>query len=509
MCSIFGVIATKAVDPNDIILYSSILAADTQHRGDAWVGIAYSEGSVLRTEKRAGRVTAIFNDPRLMKKMSDRGVQMIAGQTRFPTQGDSIKINAQPYYFRLPSGTIALGSNGDTQDYSAEKLRQQALGIKHITTNDAEVLLSEIWLTACQEGRSYSDGIIQLMKNVPATFSAWMTTEAELYLFRDPSGNRPLFYMQVGSFFVFASEDCALQGVLTQRAADGHQDGTVDICQVLPGESILISIHGSVKPRQLVPARKKGAMCVFERVYLARPDSLLFGADNLTQSIYYKVRVRLENGNVFFDPLDTEDIVDIGSFRYELGKQLAIEHPAPEAEFVIPIPDSGNMAALGYASKSGLSMKIGLVRNLYVGRTFIASGRESRELLTALKYRPMLGLFRSGRPVRMVVVDDSIVFGTSSYRVDQMLHARGAVIDKRISCPPIKYPCFSGVDMSSKGELIAATKTIEEMEAFYKVASLRYLSIEGLRTVLGAMSDHYCFACWNGDYPITASKMLK
>lgn len=507
MCSIFGVVAMRPVDPQDVILYASILGEDTQHRGDAWVGIAGTDGTQLWVEKRPGQVSSIFGDDRLMKKFSDRGVQMFLGQTRFPTQGGSVKINAQPYYFRLPGGTLCLGSNGDVFDYEYERNRQSGLGIKHITTNDAELLLSEIWLSGLQTGDGVRNSVAALMRQIPATFSTWLVTEDTLYLFRDPSGNRPLFYMQVGSFFVFASEDCALQGVLVQRAADGHKDGTVSINQVLPGELIRVRIHGACTQHQLVEPRPRLSYCTFERIYLARQDSNLFGADNFDQSVYYKVRVRHENGDTFFDPIDIDEIDDVGSFRYRLGKRLAEEHPAPEAEYVVDIPDSGTMAALGFADAAGLPFKKGLVRNPYVGRTFISPGRQTRALMAQRKYRPMLGLFRTPG-TRIVLVDDSIVFGTTSAQVMRMLFSRGAVIDTRISCPEVMHGCHYGVDMSSKGPLIAAQKTIAERCELFRISTLGYLSMDGLRSVMGkTLADNSCFACWDGQYPITYETM--
>lgn len=505
MCSIFGVVATKLVDPAELVTYANILAADTQHRGDSWIGIAYSDGTFLRTEKRPGWITSIFGDQVLVKKIIDRTPQMLFGQTRFPTCGDSTKINAQPYYLRLPQGMLTLASNGDLFDYEAERARQQSLGIKHITTNDAEVQLSEIWLSSHDGEMRYHHGIAQLMRTVPASFASWLATEDGVDIFRDTFGNRPLYYMVVGSYFIFASEDCALLGVLMQRAEEGHRDGVVDIYQVLPGEVVHVPLHGQYQRQQLVPARQRLAMCPFERIYLSRPDSNVFGCDNFTNPLYYKVMVRGEDGEVFFDPIGAEGIEDVASFRYRLGQQLALEHPAPEAQCVIDIPESGTDGAIGYASASGLTYRRGLVRNPYIARTFISPGRDTRVSMARIKYRPKRSLFRKMH--RVVVVDDSVVFGTSSARVDQLIRSTGALIDKRVTCPPIKFPCRYGVDMTSKGKLIASEMEVESMRQAFHLASLGFLSLEGLREVLGSLAGDSCFACLNGEYPITPEIM--
>ena len=343
---------------------------------------------------------------------------------------------------------------------------------------------------------------MSLMREVPASFSAWLATENSVYLFRDTFANRPLYYMRIGSYFVFASEDCALHAILAHRANQGHKDGTIEVNQVLPGEIIRINMHGEIEYLDGVEPSEKLAMCAFERVYFARPDGHVFGAPhNGTQRLFYKLLVQHGDEDRYIVKMLTDGIEEVGSFRFRLGKQLARECPVDDADCVISIPDSGNFAALGFAAESGVPYQIGLVRSPYVARTFISPGRDTRMQQAALKYRPMRGLF--GKHQRIVVVDDSLVYGTTFEQLARMFMAAGAQeVHARLSCPPITTACRYGIDMSSKGPLVAADMSVEQIQRQLGVTSLQYLSLEGMQKVLGKDAENFCTACWTGQFPI-------
>ena len=498
MCSIAGVIALKHQDSETVLDYAQLLGLFLQHRGHEWVGVAHSGGDFLEVEKLPGLISSMFGNAKLVGNMLKTEPQMMLMQTRFSTQGNSTKRNAQPHYSRPPTGIVALGSNGDIFDYFGARQGMQELGCQMISQNDSEILLHHILHHSERNPETYDQGIRHLMANLPASFSSWLATDDQVWLFRDPYGNRPLYWMIVGDCFIFASEDCALHGILNSRANQGHRDGLVDINQVLPGQIINIKLHGAIKTLTGFPAKSTLAHCTFEQIYFARPDSHVFGTPGETRNEQLCYQVLMEwNGN---QPILTipDDINSVVGCRYKLGKQLAVEAPAPGAECVISVPSSGDPAAQGFAHGSNLPFEIGLIRSHYVARTFISPGRGNRENLTAIKYQPVRDLFR-----KVVVVDDSIVFGTTSQRLVRTLRAAGAKeIHLRISCPPIVAACRYGVDMESKGELIAATRSLDQITEHLGVNSLAYLSLDGLRSVIGEQINHHCLACWDKHFPI-------
>ncbi|MCH7492780.1 hypothetical protein IID19_04340 [Patescibacteria group bacterium] len=499
MCSISGVIALKTVDPGEVTLYASILGGDVQHRGHEWIGIAYSSGDFLRIMKMPGLVSSIFGDHDLVTEIGKDSPQMMMLQTRYSTQGESTSRNAQPQYLRLGQGNVALGSNGDLFDYKSERALLEKNGRKFESRNDAEVLVQQITYHSADDPKRFDEGIKHVMENTRASYSAWLATDNRVKLFRDPFANRPFFYMQVGDYFIFSSEDCALYGILSHRAEEGKRDGTVAINQVLPGEIITINLHGSIERQQAVEAKSRLAFCPFEYIYFGRPDSHIFIPKG-NNPLCYKIVVIWENGEYSFDYVE-DSTEEINSFRYRLGKALAVEYPVEDADCIISIPASGDLAAMGYSDQSGIVYRSGLVRNPYVTRTFITPGLETRERLAAIKYRPMRALFR--KRSRIVVVDDSIVYGTSMHRIVRILKAAGAQeIHLRISCPPIVAACRYGIDMKSKGTLIAADKSVQEIQKHLRVASLQYLSLDVLKEVIGDNAKHACFACWDKNFRI-------
>lgn len=500
MCTVFGAIGLTAVKSEELAQFAQIGLSALQHRGHEWVGVAYvAANGILHVEKRPGEVSALFGDRAFVRDLVADEPRMLLAHTRFSTTGGSTSRNAQPHYVRDRRGTVALASNGDIFDYPAERGRLEALGCRPISTNDGELLLAHI-LTCCGDDRSrLLEGIADLMTTIRASYSAWLATESEAYLFRDPHANRPLFYLQLADYFLFASEDTALKAVLLQRAQLGYRDGSVVVNQVLPGEAVQVRLDGTVQFHQLAPPRAR-AHCAFERIYFARPDSRVFGS-RLDRTCYRLTVAR--NGDGFRLETEAGFPEEVGGFRFRLGKQLALEHPA-DADFVTPIPDSGTFAAIGYARQSGLDYRAAIVRNPYVARTFISPGRENRENLAKLKYSAMETIFHS-KP-RVAVVDDSIVFGTTTREIVAMLRTAGAKeVHFRVSCPPIRRPCRYGIDMQSKGPLIAADHSVDEVRRAIGADSLGYLSEAGLRAVIGEDAGSYCYACWQSpasDWPI-------
>ena len=394
MCSIAGVIALKRQDPETILDYAQLLGLFLQHRGHEWVGVAHSSGDFLEVEKLPGLVSSLFGNARLVGKMLKTEPQMMLMQTRFSTQGDSTKRNAQPHYSRPPTGIVALGSNGDIFDYPGARQGMQDIGCQMISQNDSEVLLHHILHHSQRNPETYSQGIRHLMANLPASFSSWLATDDQVWLFRDPHGNRPFYWMIVGDCFIFASEDCALHGILNSRASQGHRDGLVDINQVLPGQIINIKLHSSITYPTGMPAKDKLAHCTFCDVYFARPDSYVFGTPGEANNEQLCYQVLMEwNGD---QPILTipDNLSSVVSFRYRLGKQLAVEAPAEGADCAISVPSSGDPAAQGFAHGSNLPFEVGLIRSQYVARTFISPGRGNREGLATIKYQPVRDLFR-------------------------------------------------------------------------------------------------------------------
>ncbi len=498
MCTVLGIIALAEVPSEEILRYANGLSSDLQHRGQEWTGLAWSDGELLRVEKRPGLVASLFEDVSFMEGLAADRPRMVLGHTRFSTAGDSSSRNAQPHFLRFRRGTVALASNGDVFDYAAERARLRSLGSSFLSRNDGELLLHHILAASGDEPRSFPAGIADCMANVRASYSAWLATRDTVYVFRDPHANRPLFTMRVGEYFVFASEDRALHGLLLQRANDGYHDGTVSIEQVMPGEIVQVTLEGGVQYLPSLPSANL-AHCAFERIYFARPDSHVFGSEDARTA--YRVNVTRDGEGHNLEVLDPE-VEEVGAFRYRLGRALALEHPA-QADFVIGVPDSGTLASVGYARESGLDHRVVLIRNPYISRTFISPGKTNREDLARRKYRPMHSIFR--KKPRVVVVDDSSVYGTSARAVVAMLRTAGAKeVHFRASCPPIVRACRYGIDMDSKGALAAAPDgEIERVRQLLGVDTLGYLSLENLRSVIGTDAGSYCLACWQREgWPI-------
>ena len=419
-----------------------------QHRGQESAGIAAFDGRELRWHKEMGYVAEIFDRERLAKLPGSTAV----GHVRYSTAGDSLLANAQPVVAKTRRGALALAHNGNL--VNALRLRHQLEleGAIFQSTSDSEVFLH---LIARSQAPSVEKALIEAVDAAVGAFSVAIICDGRLFAARDPHGFRPLVLGRLDEAWVVASETCAFD-LLGARL----------VREVLPGE--VVELAGE-EPRVLRPGSPgPHAFCVFEHVYFSRPDSVVFGED-------------------------------VAPARERLGQQLAREHPAV-ADVVVPVPDSGVAAAIGYARESGVSFVMGLVRNHYIGRTFIEPRQSIRHFGVKIKLNPVRSLV-AGK--RVVLVDDSIVRGTTSRKIVMMLKSAGAAeVHLRISSPPTSYPCFYGIDTPERRELIAANQTIDEVRAYVGADSLGYLSEPGMLSCLRTPAANFCTACFSGRYRV-------
>jgi amidophosphoribosyltransferase len=424
-----------------------------QHRGQESAGIATSDGEALRLEKGLGLVNDVFDQARIEALPGDRAM----GHVRYSTAGDTVKANAQPILIECHRGPIALGHNGNLVNAAILRHELEAAGSIFQSTSDTEVILH---LYARSHRERLEDAIAASLSKVMGAFSLLFLTRDALVAARDPWGFRPLVIGRYEGATIVCSETCALDLIDAEYVRD-----------VEPGELVVIDRGGtrSYRPFPPEPARQ----CVFEHVYFARPDSLVFGR-NVLES------------------------------RLLLGRQLAREAPA-DADVVVPVPDSGMGAALGYAQESGLPFEWGLIRNHYVGRTFIEPKQSIRSFGVKIKLNPVRSVL-AGR--RVALIDDSIVRGTTSRKIVQMVRQAGArEVHLRISSPPTTGPCYYGIDTPLKSELIAAAHSLEEIRRFVGADSLGYLSHEGLLAAVGdSEGGRHCSACFSGRYPVAVAQ---
>jgi amidophosphoribosyltransferase len=441
-CGVFGIYGHPE---SANLAYLGIYAM--QHRGQESAGIAVSDGHQLRVSKGMGHVAEVFNAPVLSRLPGTSAISHV----RYSTAGESTLSNAQPFLIDCAHGQIAIGHNGNL--VNARELRDDLVreGSIFQTSSDTEVVLH---LYAKSRAGSVEQAIVDSVSQVRGAFSFVVLTADRLVAVRDPHGFRPLALGSLGDAWVVCSETCALDLI-----------GATYVRDVEPGEVLVIGPSGPRSYKPFAPARL--AHCVFEHVYFARPDSYVFGQS-------------------------------VNEVRTEFGRQLARESPV-EAEVVVPIPDSGVCAAVGFAEQSGIPMRFGLIRNHYVGRTFIQPQQSIRHFGVRVKLNPVRSILE-GR--RVVLVDDSIVRGTTSRKIVRMIKAAGAKeVHMRISCPPTISPCFYGVDTPQRSELIAATHTLEEIRKYLDAESLNYLSLEGTLGAVGN-SQSYCTSCYTGNYPV-------
>ena len=421
-----------------------------QHRGQESAGIATNHLGDIQVLSDMGLVNQVFRDDNLYPLSGD----MAIGHTRYSTTGSSRLANAQPILVEGHNGQLALAHNGNIiNTVKVKRLLEEQWDCPFSTTTDSEMIA---YLLANAPGQTWPERAFYCMRVLDGAYSFTAITSDAIIAVRDPLGIRPLCIGQIGDGWVVASESCAVEHL-----------GATFLREVQPGEAVVIDRTGFSSA--VWPARKDTrALCVFELIYFARPDSVM--DDKLVYSM-----------------------------RQEMGAQLAREHPV-DADLVIGIPDSSTAAAVGYARESGIPYSDGLIKNRYVGRTFIEPEQRLRDLGVSYKFNPLTEVIRGQR---LVVVDDSIVRGTTTPHVVSLLRKAGvAEIHMRVCAPPIKHPCYMGVDMATRQELIAANKTVEEIKELTGADSLGYLSVKGLMKSVGGNHGGFCAACFTGNYPV-------
>ncbi len=445
-----GVVAVYGHPDAANLSYLSLYAM--QHRGQESAGISSSNGHDIKTVKAMGVVADIFKE----EVIQGLAGQLAIGHTRYSTAGDTVERNAQPFSVICNKGRIAVAHNGNITNAQELRAELEAQGAIFQASSDTEVILH---LVAHSREKTLARALREALLRLEGAFSLVFLAEDRIIVARDPHGFRPLAMGQLENqggkhAYVFASETCAFDLITAVYMND-----------VQPGEMVIVGPEGMTRERYAPVASV--AQCVFEHVYFARPDSIVFGRP-------------------------------VQSSREMMGRLLAREAPAP-ADLVVPVPDSGNSAALGYASESGLEYRQALIRNHYVGRTFIEPKQSIRDFGVKLKLNPIRSLLE-GKSV--VLVDDSIVRGTTSRKIVRMVRQAGArEVHLRISCPPTVSPCFYGVDTPEKSQLIAANNTIEYVRKYVEADSLAYLSQEGLSRAVDDTKNSYCYACYTGNYP--------
>ena len=442
-CGVFGIFGHhESANMTYLGLYA------LQHRGQESCGIAVSDGNLLRVSKSMGYVADSFNVETLAQLPGHAAI----GHVRYSTAGESRLANAQPFLIDCAHGQFSICHNGNLTN--ADSLRNDLVtqGSIFQSGSDTEVVLH---LYARSRARSAEDAVVESITQLQGAFSFLMLTADRMIAVRDPHGFRPLALGQLGDAMVVCSETCALDLI-----------GATYVRDIEPGEVLVITAGGtrSIKPFGTAPL----AHCVFEHVYFSRPDSYVFGKS-------------------------------VNEVRTNLGRVLAREQRI-DADVIVPIPDSGVCAAMGYADEANIPLRMGLIRNHYVGRTFIQPQSAIRHFGVKVKLNPVRSILEGKR---VVLVDDSLVRGTTSRKIVRMVRAAGAKeVHVRISCPPTISPCFYGVDTPRRSELMAATHTMDEIQSYLDCDSVGYLSLEGLMKAVGEGSGNYCSSCYTGRYPI-------
>jgi amidophosphoribosyltransferase len=428
-----------------------------QHRGQESAGIATIDQGSVRVKKGLGLIQSVFDD----HDFENLPGTMAVGHTRYSTTGANTRRNAQPIYCQTVMGDMAVGHNGNLINAEELKAELEAEGEVFDTTADSEVIakLLQRYMTLGPE-----NAIAATMKKIKGAYSVVVLTPKAILGFRDPNGIRPLIAGRIfEDGFMIASESCAFAPF----------DGVVEQ-ELNPGACVIIDREG-MRFAQCVPP-DRAAMCLFEYIYFARPDSEM-------------------NGTLLYDA------------RMEMGKHLARERPCPEAEMVIPVPDSGIPAAQGYAQASGLDFREGMMKSRYIHRTFINPDERMRSVGVRMKLSPMRKRLHDKK---VVLVDDSIVRGTTTGEIVKLLKDAGAKeVHVRITAPPITWPCFYGIDMASKDKLIAANMSVEQIQKKIGADSLGYLSLEGVFEAISQEGNPYCHACFSGQYPIPVDRQLR
>ena len=449
-CGVFGIIGT-----NDAATITALGLHALQHRGQEAAGIATFDGDHFHTERQLGLVSDTFSEADVFSRLTGSSA---IGHTRYSTQGDTVLRNVQPLYADLDQTGVAIAHNGNLTNAKTLRADLVRRGCIFQSTSDSEIFLQ---LTARSQYLSATDKLIEALKQVEGAYALTVLTPEGLIGARDPVGIRPLILGELDGAPILASETCALDII-----------GAKLIRDVKPGEVVICRADGTVESRQISPAPAQARPCIFELIYFAKPNSIVDG-----QSVY--------------------------ELRKRLGEKLAKEAPC-DADLVSPIPDSGVPAAIGYAQKSKLPYEMALIRSHFIGRTFIEPEQKIREAGVARKHSPNRGLVE-GKSI--VLIDDSIVRGTTSRKIAEMLRKAGArEVHLRVACPPIVHPDFYGINTPSHAELMAVDRSIDEMRDLIGVDSLAFLSLDGLYKAFRkgkrdeaapAFTDH----CFTGDYP--------
>ncbi|MBN1871267.1 MAG: amidophosphoribosyltransferase [Candidatus Omnitrophica bacterium] len=449
MCGIFGMFGHKEAAR---FTYLGLYAL--QHRGEESAGIFAFNGKKVSYHKGMGLVSDVFDEKTIKSLRGD----VALGHVRYSTTGSSHSSNVQPFLASHKRGHIAIAHNGNLTN--ARELRQilEESGSIFQSTMDSEII---VHLLARSKDKDYKKNVTNALHELEGAYSMILMLDEILIGARDPYGWRPLCIGKLEGAYILASETCALDLINAKYIRD-----------VEPGEVVFIDRGGlqSIKPFP----RTKHASCIFEYIYFARPDSNIFGK------------------NVYL-------------VRKALGKQLAKESPV-KCDLVVPVPDSGTFAAIGFAEESGIPLEMAVVRNHYIGRTFIQPSQFIRDFRVRVKLNPIKDVLKGKR---IVIIEDSIVRGTTSRnRVRTLREAGAKEIHMRVSCPPIRFPCFYGIDFPSKKELIASNKTIGEIKDFIGLDSLRYLSLDGMLKAMPLPKDEFCTSCFGGRYPVGPPKRI-
>ena len=443
MCGIFGISNHKdAARMTYLGLYA------LQHRGEESAGIVTYNGKKIRSYKAMGLVGDVF-DETVMKSLTGN---IAIGHVRYSTTGSSNPKNIQPFLVNHNKGHIAIAHNGNLTNTYKLRNQMESSGSIFQTTMDSEII---VHLLAKASAKSVKGSVVWALSQLEGAYSLALMMDTYLIGARDPYGWRPLCLGRIGDSYVLASETCALDLIQAQYVRD-----------IEPGEIVFINKDGveSIKPFP----KTRHAFCIFEYIYFARPDSDIFG------------------NNVY-------------NTRKRLGQQLAREFPM-DCDLVMPIPDSGNYAALGFSQESKIPFEAGMIRNHYIGRTFIQPSQFIRDFRVRIKLNPIKDILKNKR---IVIIEDSIVRGTTSRaRVKSLREIGAREIHMRVSCPPLKFPCFYGIDFPTKKELIASKHTVEWIRDFIGLDSLSYLSKEGMLSSMPLSREEFCTACFDGRYPI-------
>ena len=443
-CGVFGVYGHEDAAK---LTYFGLYAL--QHRGQESAGIVTSDGKTVHEHRQMGLVTEAFNE----KVLNSLPGNIAIGHVRYSTTGSSVLKNAQPFIVSHAGKTLAIAHNGNLTNARRLKGELEARGSIFQTTIDSEVM---VHLIARNMHSGLEEAILKTVRKIEGAYACTFMTEDELIAFRDPSGLRPLCLGKLNGAYVIASETCAFDLIDAKYERD-----------IEPGEIVIINQDGlkSIRTRR---HHVRKSFCIFELIYFARPDSSIFG-------------------------------VNVYNVRKKFGEKLAEEYKI-DADFAMPFPDSGNYAAIGYCHKSGIPLEMGMIRNHYVGRTFIAPSQSMRDFGVKVKLNPVHGLLEGKK---VVIIEDSIIRGTTSKMRIKTLRDSGAKeIHMLVSCPPHRHPCYYGIDFSTKGELLACRNPLDQVKEYIGVDSLGYLSPEGMVEATGLAKNCFCMACFNGEYPI-------